>query len=115
MAKAGGILGIIAGIFGILAALATIFLGGVGGALKADGAETVVGLGFGGVVFSIIVIITGAIAMDKPKGGGISMIVSSIAGMILGGTIVGACLSLSLLGGILAMFGKKKVKEVTTS
>lgn len=47
MGKAGGIIGIIAGVFGIIAAVVTLFVGGIGAAFEAEGATTVVGLGWG--------------------------------------------------------------------
>jgi hypothetical protein len=51
MNKAGGIIAIIAGIFGIFAAGATLFFGGIGTAVEAERASTVVGLGWGGCCF----------------------------------------------------------------
>jgi hypothetical protein len=109
MKKAGGIIALIAGIFGIFAAGATLFIGGIGGAFQADGASTVVGLGWGGIVFSFIVIILGAIAITaKSKVPGILLIISSIAGAILGGTLVAVFMVLSLVGGVLAVIGAKK-------
>lgn len=38
------------------------------------------------------------------------MILASIAGATLGGTLVAICLVLALIGGILATFGVKKVE-----
>lgn len=109
MKNAGGIIALIAGIFGIFAAGATLFVGGVGGAFQADGASTVVGLGWGGVVFSFIVIILGAVVIAaKSKVPGILLIISSIAGVILGGTLVAVFMVLSFVGGILAVVGAKK-------
>ncbi|MGF6775851.1 hypothetical protein [Paraburkholderia sp. GAS334] len=107
MNKAGGIIGIIAGIFGVFAALTTLFVGGVGAAFQADGASTVVGLGWGGVFFSFITIVCGAMAFSKPKGAGIALVVASILGSVLGGTMVAICMVLSLIGGILAIIGAK--------
>lgn len=109
MHKAGGIISIIAGVFGIFAAIFTLFFGGLAGALKADGAGTVVGLGWGGLLASFLVIIFGAVALAKPKGAGIALIVCSIAGMVGGGTFVAVCLALSLIGGILCVVGAKSV------
>ncbi len=45
MYKAGGIIAIIAGIFGIFAAGFTLLFGGLASAFKADGGSTVVALG----------------------------------------------------------------------
>lgn len=111
MKKAGGIIALIAGIFGVFAAFATLLVGGVASAFEASGSDTVVGLGWGGVIFSFIVIILGAVAINaKSKLVGVLLIISSVCGMILGGTLVAIFMALSLVGGVLALFGKKKEK-----
>ncbi|MDP1548349.1 MAG: hypothetical protein Q8L87_20230 [Anaerolineales bacterium] len=107
MKNAGGILGIIAGIFGVIAAIVTLFFGGLGSAVGSQGAGTVVGLGWGGVVFSFLAIVFGAVVFAKPKGAGIALVVTSILGAVLGGTLVAICMTLSLVGGILAILGAK--------
>jgi len=113
MKKAGGIISLIAGIFGVIAAIATLFVGGVGAAFGGEGAETVIGLGWGGILFSFLTIIFGAIAMNaKSKVSGILLIICAIAGAILGGTIVAIFMVLALVGGILAVIGKKKGAEI---
>lgn len=111
MSKAGGILGIIGGVFGIVAAVATLFMGGLGAALEADGAKQVIGFGWGGILFSLASIVFGAVAFARPKGAGIGLIVTSLAGVVLGGTFVAVCMVLSLVGGILAVAGRKKTAE----
>ena len=63
MRKAGGIIALIAGIFGIFAAGITLLVGGIGSAVQADSAHLVVGLGWGGVAFSFIVIVLGAVGL----------------------------------------------------
>jgi hypothetical protein len=109
MRKAGDIVGLIAGIFGMLAALATLAVGGMGSAFNADGASTVVYLGWGGIAFSFLTIVLGAVAMAvQSKIPGIMLIVSAIAGAILGGTLVAICMILALLGGVLAVIGSSK-------
>jgi uncharacterized protein YecT (DUF1311 family) len=106
MKKAGGIIGLISGIFGIIAGFVTLFMGGLGGAFNALGSETIVGLGWGGIGFSFLVIIFGAVSMSaKTRVPPTLLILSSIAGMILGGTLVAIVLLLGLLGGVLALFG----------
>lgn len=113
MKKAGGIIVLIAGIFGVIMALVTLFLGGVGSAFDAEGSNTVVGLGWGGVLFSFIDIILGAIGMGaKKKTVGVLIIICSIAGAILGGTLVAIFMALSLIGGILVLIGSKNPKEI---
>lgn len=112
MKKAGGIIAIIAGVFGIFAAGATLFIGGLGGAFEAEGSTTVVGLGWGGVVFSFLAIVFGAICMSaKSKTPGILLTLISIFGAVLGGTLVAVFMVLAFIGGILATIGTKKTPE----
>lgn len=115
MGKAGGIIGILAGVFGVIAAGITLFVGGIGSAFEADGAKTVVGLGWGGVLFSFLAIVFGAVAFARPRGAGIGLIIVSIAGAILGGTLVAICMVLSLIGGILAIIGGKRTPLSTSA
>jgi hypothetical protein len=112
--KAGGIIGLIAGTFGILAAVVTLFVGGMGSAFKADNASMVVGLGWGGLLFSFLCITFGAIAMgSESKIPGALLTLSALAGAILGGTLVAVFMVLALVGGILATMGAKKRIEIS--
>lgn len=112
MQKAGGIIALVAGVFGVLAALATLMIGGAGSAFDAEGASTVVGLGWGGVFFSFLVIVLGAVAISaKSRKPGAMLIAGSLLGMILGGTLVALFMLLSLVGGILAVVGIKAAQS----
>jgi hypothetical protein len=109
MQKTGGIIGVIAGIFGVLAAAVTLLVGGMGSAFHAHGASTVVGLGWGGILFSFLCIIFGAVAMgSESRIPGAVLTLCAIAGAILGGTFVAVCMVLALVGGILATMGARK-------
>jgi hypothetical protein len=111
MRKSGGIIALIAGIFGVIAAVFTMFMGGIAGAVGADGAETVVGLGWGGVFFSFLTIVFGAICIGaESRTPGVLLIITAILGAVLGGTLVAVFMALAAFGGILALFGNKKVK-----
>ena len=106
MRKAGGIIGLIAGIFGIFAAGITLMVGGIGSAVKADSAQMVVGLGWGGVGFSFLVIVLGAVAMGaNSRLPGMLLILASIFGAVLGGTLVAIFMLLAFVGGVLATIG----------
>ena len=108
MKKAGGIVALIAGIFGVIAAVLTLFTGGIASAVEAEGAETVVLLGWGGVVFSFLTIVLGAVAIGaKGRLVGVLLILCAIAGAVLGGTIVAICMALALIGGLLVLFDKR--------
>ena len=106
MKKAGGILGLIGGVFGVFAAIVTLFFGGFASAFHASGAATVVGLGWGGLGFSFLAIILGAVCLGAesrwPAG---LLIASSILGGVLGGTLVAICMILGFVGGVLAWAG----------
>jgi hypothetical protein len=106
MKTAGGIISIIGGIFGVFAAIVTLLVGGIGGAVEADGASTVVGLGWFGVLFSFATIVLGAVAMyAQGKKTGIALIICSVFGILFGGTLVAIFMLLSLTGGILSVIG----------
>jgi hypothetical protein len=108
MRKAGGIIALIAGVFAVLAALFTLFIGGAGKAFDSHGADTVMMLGWGGVVFSFLTIVLGAICMGATsRWPGVLLILCSLAGAALGGTFVALFMVLALVGGILALFGRK--------
>ena len=108
MIKTGGILAIIAGLLGLLAGFVTLFLGGLGSAFSASGAGDVVSFGWGGILFSLLVVIYGGIAISKPKPGATGIILSAILGIALGGTLVAILMILALVGGIMAALGKPK-------
>lgn len=108
MIKTGGILAIIAGVLGLLAGFVTLFLGGLGSAFSASGFGDVVSLGWGGILFSLLVVIYGSIAISKPKPGATGIILSAILGIALGGTLVAILMILALVGGIMTAIGKPK-------
>lgn len=112
MRKAGGIVAIIAGIFGVLAALVTLTIGGIGGAFQADQASLVVGLGWGGILFSFLVIVFGAVSLGTRSAlPGILLVLCAICGVVLGGTFVAVFMGLALIGGILTLCGGKSKSD----
>ncbi len=108
MKKAGGIVALVAGIFGVFPAVITLLFGGLGSALEAEGADTLIGFGWGGLLFSFLTIVLGAVAVGvERKIVGVLIVVSSLAGAMLGGTFVAICMALALVGGILIIFAPK--------
>jgi len=110
--RAGGIIGLIAGIIAVIAAVATLFIGGIGAAFEAEGSEQIVGLGWGGILFSFLAIVLGAITIgSKGRIPGLLLFAVSVAGAILGGTFVAIAMGLSAIGGIIAFIppSEKKV------
>jgi hypothetical protein len=116
MQRAGGIIALIAGIFSIFAAFTTLLVGGLGSAVGAEGGDTVIGLGWGGVLFSMITMVLGVInIIGKTKRPGYWLIGCSILGMILGGTFVAIFMVLALVGGIMAAVGGQPSTGTITS
>ena len=112
MQKAGGIIALIAGIFGFIAAIVTLMAGGLVAGIESildsgNSASTEIGtFGVLGIVFSFLTIVFGAIAMGaKTKISGYALIVCAVVGAIVGGTLVAICMALALAGGIVATIG----------
>lgn len=103
------VLGLIGGIFGILCAFIALFIGGLGSALEADGANTVIGLGWGAVGLSVLGIVGSVMVRSKAKAGGIMMTVAAIGGFICISLIYLLPGVLLLIGGLMGIFRKDKV------
>ena len=61
------ILGIIGGIAGFGGAVFALFVGGVDAAFSASGTSSIVGLGVAAILFSLLGLVGGALALNKPK------------------------------------------------
>jgi hypothetical protein len=122
MQKSGGIIALIGGVFGTIAALFTLLAGGLVAGLEGASAslsDTAVDssassqiavFGAMGLLFAFLTIIFGAIAINaKSKKPGIILILCSVIGAITGGTFVAVCMVLTLVGGVLSTLGVKKV------
>ena len=114
MNKTAAALGIISGLLGIIAAVFTVIFGGAASAMGAQNADTMINLGWGGVVFSFLAIAFGALTFSKPRLGGWGLIAASLFGAVLGGTFVAACMTLALLGGILAIVSARGSRPSTS-
>lgn len=108
MGKAGGIVGLIAGIFGVGAALFTLLMGGAGAAFDATGFDRIIAYGWWGVAAAFMVIVFGAVAIFNGAVGAFGLLAFSLIGAVLGGTVVAIALALGVLGGVLAAIGAKK-------
>ncbi len=75
-------LGLLGGIFGFFGAVLALALGTLGSAFGASSASTIIGLGWGAIIFSIIGIIGSVIVRGRAKQGGLLMIISALGGLI---------------------------------
>lgn len=102
------VLGIIGGVFGIVAALLAMVVGGIGSAVGAEDGDLVVGLGFAAVFIATAAIVGGALAKSRPKVAFWILLATGIAGFI---AVSGAWLisgPLLLIGAFLARSGMPK-------
>ncbi|EEL19585.1 MULTISPECIES: DUF4064 domain-containing protein [Bacillus] len=102
------VLGLIGGIFGIICAFVALLIGGMGAAFEADGANTIIGLGWGAVALSVLGIVGSVMVRSKAKVGGIMMTVAAIGGFICISLIYLLPGVLLLIGGLMGIFRKDK-------
>ena len=109
MRKAGGIVAVVAGIYGLIAAILTMSF--------ESGDSVVARVGWGGILCSLVAIALGAVVFGgKSRGAGLLLIITSIfglmwvggwlligasRGMMSAGEYVGISMLFSLLGGVL--------------
>jgi hypothetical protein len=101
------ILGLIGGIFGFIGAIIALAIGAVGSALGGEGASTISSLGWLAIVFSILGIVGCAVVKNKPRLGGIFMLVSAIGGLISISFFYALSFVLLLIAGLMGIFKKK--------
>jgi hypothetical protein len=70
------VLGLIGGIFGIIAGIMAMTVGGLASAFSADGASTVTNLGVGAILLSVLGIIGAVVVRSKGKLGGLFMTIA---------------------------------------
>ena len=76
------VLGLIGGIFGIIAGIIAMTVGGLASAFSADGASTVTNLGVGAILLSVLGIVGAVVVGSKGKLGGLFMTIAAIGGII---------------------------------
>ena len=108
MRTASLVLGIIGGVFGIIAGLLAMLVGGAGAVFAAQGAGTVVGLGFAAVFIGVVGIVGGALAPRYPRVAAILQAASGILGFIAVSLFWIFSGILLIIGAILAFFGHER-------
>lgn len=109
MKVAGGVVALIAGLFSVIMAFLTLTMGGLGAAFNAEGAETVIGLGWAGVFLSLLIVTFSTICIfAKTKFPAITLLFFSIVTAIAGGTFVAIFMVLAVIGGLITLIGVSK-------
>ncbi|WJE55166.1 hypothetical protein QRE66_08320 [Bacillus cereus] len=96
------------GIFGIICAFIALMIGGMGAAFETEGADSIIGLGWGAVALSILGIVGSVVVKKNAKVGGIMMTVAAIGGFICISIIYLLPEVLLLIGGLMGIFRKGK-------
>jgi len=102
------ILGLVGGIFGFFGALMALFFGGFAKALGGSQASTIIGLGWGAIIFSIIGIVGSVLVRDKAKLGGWFMVISAVGGVICISFFYALSFVLLLIAGLMGIIKKRK-------
>jgi hypothetical protein len=108
------VLGIIAGLAGIISAVLALFVGGVGGAFEAEGAGTVVGLGWSALFFSLLGLVGAALSLAKARLAAAIMLVAGVAIAISVSLFAVIATPLFLIAALLAFLGRHKREETIT-
>ncbi len=108
------VLGILGGVFGIISAIAALFIGGMGGAFEAEGAGTVTNLGWSALIFCFVGLLGGGLVLAKPKLGSGLLLVAAIGITISISLFAVVAAPLLLLAAILGFFGRNKRDEKIT-
>ena len=110
MRKVGGIIALTAGILGVCSAGLMLFVGGVGEVFGVGGMGAAIGMWWGGMAFSFLAIILGAVTMRaEDRAPGVLLVMCAIAGAFLGGPIVAVFMAFAAAGGMMALLGKRKM------
>jgi hypothetical protein len=107
MYKAGAIIGIVAGVFGLITAMTTLLFGGLATVFPIENDRAAIVVAWGGVFFSFMVIVLAGAAFSRPRGAGIGLIICSMVGALLGNIIVVSCMALASIGGLLCLAGSR--------
>lgn len=105
MRTAALVMGITGGVFGIIAALLTLALGGLGAAFQAEEAGDILVRSFFGVFVGVFAIVGGGVAIHYPKISAVLQFLTAITGSLLMGFFWTFSLILLLVGAALAIIG----------
>lgn len=109
MKLAGSMLTLLGSIFGMIAAIVTIFFGGVSAALGGKGAHGVVTMGQFGILLSITLFVLAILAFSaKNDKIPIVILILSVTNIIVGGTFVAICMIINVVGAILLILTARK-------
>jgi hypothetical protein len=96
------VLGVLGGIFGIMSAALAFIIGGLGDFFDAEGAETVVRLGWSALFFCLVGLVGAGLAIVRPLVAAVLMLISAIGVTISISLFAIIAAPLFLVGALLA-------------
>jgi len=108
------VLGIIAGLAGLVSAVLALFVGGLGGAFDAEGAGTVVSLGWSALGFSLLGLVGAALSLAKPVLAAMIMLIAGVAVLVSISLFAVIATPLFLIAALLAFLGRNTRQEEIT-
>lgn len=102
------VIGIIGGLFGILASILALVIGGVSMTFATSGGGTVTTLGFVALFLSLVGFVGAGLAMAKPRAAAVILLVTGI-GMIIAISLFGLIAApLFFISALFAFLGRRK-------
>ena len=116
--KTGGVIAVVAGGVGVVAAFLTLFIGEVGTKLEvldAETSETAIVVGGYSILLSLVVTGLGAATIaSKGKLCSVLLVIASLAAAMLCGLLVAVFMALAAIGGFVAFFDPNKSVPTTS-
>jgi hypothetical protein len=109
------VLGIVAGLAGLVSAVLALMVGGIGAAVEAEGASQVIGLGWSALGFSLLGLFGAAMSIAKPRLAALVMAVAGIAVAISISLFAVIATPLFLVGALLAFLGRRPKAQAEPS
>jgi hypothetical protein len=101
------ILGVVGGVFGLIAALLALGIGGIGSATGQQGGGQIIGLGWSAFAFCILGFLGSGLAMGKPKLGAVLLLVAGLGFFISISWFAIITAPLFLIAALLAFMGRR--------
>ena len=108
------VLGLIGGIFGVIAGFIALMFGGVDAAFSESGTSEIVGLGWAAILLSILGIVGSVVVKSKAKLGGIFLLIAAVGGTISISMFYILPGILLLIAGLMGIFRKDKQNQTTS-
>jgi hypothetical protein len=113
MRMVGGFIAIVGGACGLFAAMFSLVFGGLLAVFHVPSGANIVYFEWGGMIFSVIVMILGAFATCSQRNVGVVVVATAILGAVCGGLAVAICLTLAAVGGCLIIVASHRTNNAT--